>query len=604
VALVRALALEPGLADAWLSAGALLRDQGELEGARTCVAHAAALRGLPAATVDEPAAHGHGRSAGDVSGLPGNTLAVMLTALATTLSHAGPFATAIALFRRAIELDDRLAAAHANLGAVLLKADSPDAGMDSLRRALELNPNDAASHLNLGSAMFSLARHGDGLEELRRAIALKPGDPFYGSHLVFNMHFVPDVAPEAILAEARAWGTRHAGPRAGSLRPLDNIRAPDRRLRVGYVSPDFRMHCQRFFTVPLFRAHDRTRVEVYCYSNVAVPDGMTDRIRGLVDGWRDISRLDDRAADDCIRRDHIDVLVDLTMHMDRNRLPVFALRPAPVQVAWLAYPGTTGLPGMDYRVTDRYLDPDGADMARCYSEASIRLPDTFWCYDPLTNEPDVGPLPATRNEAVQLACLNNFCKTNEATLELWARVLREVPRSRLLLAAPDGEARTRALQVFTRCGVEPSRIDFQAIVPHEEYLATYRRIDVCLDPHPYNGHTTSLDAFFMGVPVVTLEGQTVVGRAGLCHAMNLGLPELVAKHPDDYVRIAVQLAGDPGRLAVMRSGLRDRMARSPLMDAPRFARNIEAAYRHAWQRWCRGEGAADFDVAALTAPGT
>jgi len=364
---------------------------------------------------------------------------------------------------------------------------------------------------------------------------------------------------------------------------------PNRRLRVGYVSADFRWHCQRFFVVPLFTHHDRGQIEIFCYSNVRDPDAMTDRIRGLAGHWRDIVGLDDASAAQTIRKDRIDILVDLTMHMDGNRLPLFARKPAPVQVCWLAYPGTTGMTAMDYRVTDRFLDPPERSTEEAYSERSIRLPDTFWCYDPLTEEPEVGPLPAKASGHVVFGSLNNFCKVNDALLDLWARVLRETAGSRLVLMAPPGDARRRVLGTFAKHGVESGRIDLAGKMPHAEYLGLYRRIDICLDPVPYNGHTTSLDAFWMGVPVVTRVGDTVVGRAGLCQAMNLGLPELVATTSDEYVAIAVALAGDLERLERLRASLRSRMRSSPLMDGARFARNLERAYREIWQRWCEGD---------------
>jgi predicted O-linked N-acetylglucosamine transferase (SPINDLY family) len=320
---------------------------------------------------------------------------------------------------------------------------------------------------------------------------------------------------------------------------------------------------------------------------VLEPDAVTERIRTMADQWRSIVEMDDDDAAACIRRDRIDVLVDLTMHMDRNRLPIFAAKPAPVQVTWLAYPGTTGLTAMDYRITDGFLDPSEVDPSDAYAEESIRLPDAFWCYDPLTREPTVTPLPARTSGFVRFGCLNNFCKVNDGVLELWARILEENPDSRLVLLAPLGEARRRALERFARRGVSRDRIEFATARPFEEYLRLYQRIDICLDPVPYNGHTTSLDAFWMGVPVVTLVGDTVVGRAGLCQAMNLGLPELVARTADEYVATASALARDLDRLGELRSTLRSRMENSPLMDAPRFAHNLEQAYRDMWRRWCR-----------------
>jgi predicted O-linked N-acetylglucosamine transferase (SPINDLY family) len=254
-------------------------------------------------------------------------------------------------------------------------------------------------------------------------------------------------------------------------------------------------------------------------------------------------------------------------------------------VCWLAYPGTTGLSAIDYRLTDPYLDPPGLDD-RWYSEASFRLPDCFWCYDPLTDEPGVSTLPALGKGYVTFGSLNNFCKVNDGCLALWARALRAVPGSRLLLMAPEGPARDRVRASLHRDGIAASRVVFVDKRPRPEYLALYHQIDLCLDPLPYNGHTTSLDAFWMGVPTLTMPGRTAVGRGGLCLLKTLGLPELIAEDPEGFARIAAELAADLPRLSELRATLRHRLENSPLMDAPRFARNVEAAYRLMWQRWC------------------
>jgi len=278
----------------------------------------------------------------------------------------------------------------------------------------------------------------------------------------------------------------------------------------------------------------------------------------------------------------------LTMHMAHGRPLVFAQKPSPVQVCWLAYPGTTGLSTIDYRLTDPHLDPPGLDD-RHYAEESMRLPDTFWCYDPLTSEPAVNSLPAPGKGHITFGSLNNFCKVNDDVLEVWARVLTAVDRSQLVVMAPEGSSREHTAELLGRQGLAPDRITFVGKQPLIEYFKLYHDIDIGLDTFPYSGHTTSLDAYWMGVPVVTLAGQTVVGRAGVSQLTNLGLTELIAQTPNQFVEIAAKLASDRGRLSALRSTLRERMKCSPLMDSPRFARNIEAAYRTMWQRWCAGD---------------
>jgi predicted O-linked N-acetylglucosamine transferase (SPINDLY family) len=286
-----------------------------------------------------------------------------------------------------------------------------------------------------------------------------------------------------------------------------------------------------------------------------------------------------------IRQDQIDILVDLVSHMADNRLLVFARKPAPVQVTFAGYPATTGLSMIDYRLTDVHLDPPGSNDA-FYSEQSVRLPDCFWCYDPGGAELPVNPLPAADNGFVTFGCLNNLCKVNDPALALWIRVLNATPDSHLIILSPAGSPRQRMAAQLQQGGIDPARVEFIARLPRPQYLELYHRIDLGLDTFPYNGHTTSLDSFWMGVPVITLVGQTSVARAGLCQLMNLGLPELAANRPDDYVKIAVELANDLPRLSKLRSTLRQRMEQSPLMDGQRFARNLELAYRQMWRRWC------------------
>ncbi len=491
---------------------------------------------------------------------------------------------AAASFGRALSLKPDLTPAHLGLAGALYDLGRFDESRAACERAIEVHPESADAYAKLGVVLTELGRLDEAFASYRRALACDPNYTTAHSNLVFALPFHPDTTAPAIAREARQWAERHAAAHTALRRPHDHDRDPERPLRVGYVSPDFRRHCQALFFVPLVEHHDRRAVDVHCYSLVGSPDDITERIRSH-STFTDVAKLDDRALLETIRRDRIDVLVDLTMHMAHNRLWLFAARPAPVQVAWLAYPGTTGLPGMDYRITDWFLDPPGADLGD-YSEHSVRLPDSFWCYDPLTRVPEVNPLPASSAGAITFGCLNSYKKTNARTFSLWAEVLRAVEGSRFVLLAPPGDSRARARRAFAEAGVDPERIEFVEHRPRAEYLATYGRIDVCLDTFPSNGHTTSLDAHWMGVPVVTLVGTTTVARAGLCYAHNLGLPELATTTPEEFVRVALELARNRSHLAELRASLRGRMEQSPLMDAPRFAHHLESAYRWMWRRWC------------------
>jgi predicted O-linked N-acetylglucosamine transferase (SPINDLY family) len=351
-----------------------------------------------------------------------------------------------------------------------------------------------------------------------------------------------------------------------------------RKLHIGYVSPDFREHCQSLFTAPLLSHHDRREFKIHCYAHLPAPDATSRRLAGFADVWRPIQSTSDAEVESMIRADGIDILVDLTMHMSNGRPLLFARKPAPVQVAWLAYPGTTGQKAIDVRLTDPWLDPPDFDDHR-YVERSIRLPSTFWCYDPGAETPAVNTLPALAAGYVTFGCLNNFCKVSDLSLHLWGRILGAVPDSRLILLAAPGTHRSRVLDILQGFGITANRIEFVPYQARHAYLATYQRIDLCLDTLPYNGHTTSLDAYWMGVPVITRVGRTVVGRAGWSQLNNLNLPELAAFDDAQFVQKAVELAGDLETLSKLRAGLRERMLASPLMDGAAFAAAIESVYR-------------------------
>lgn len=509
----------------------------------------------------------------------------VLNNLGIALRKNGQAEQAIACYRRAIAVQPDYARAHNNLGNVLSSLNRIDEAIACYRTALALDPGYASAQTNLGNALTALGRLTDSIASYRRAVELNPGDPIAHSNLNYALIFSPEHSARTIFDESRCWDQRHAAPLAASILPHRNDRSPDRRLRVGYVSPEFRNHVQSLFTIPLFSSHDHEQFEIFAYSSAAREDSISNRLRGYVDHWRTITGLTDEQAAQMVRDDAIDILVDLTMHMADNRLLIFARKPAPVQICWLAYPGTTGLSTMDYRITDVRLDPPGLDDAY-YSEESIRLPDTFWVYDPLDTQPAVNALPALTNGFVTFASFNNYRKVSEGVLKLWARVVKAVDRSRLLILAPDGEHRLSVLAVLGREGVAADRVTFLDRRPRAQYLEYYHQADIVLDTFPYNGETMTLDASWMGVPTVTRVGQTVVARAGLSLLTALGLPDLAASNDEEFFAIAVRLAEDRSRLVELRAGLRERLLASPLMDARRFARNMEAAYRDVWRRWC------------------
>jgi predicted O-linked N-acetylglucosamine transferase (SPINDLY family) len=505
--------------------------------------------------------------------------------LGNALSEMVQLEEAIASYRQAIRLKPELAQVHSNLGNALKDAERLDEAIASYRQAIRLKPGFAEAHSNLGNALARIGRLDEAIASHQQAIRLEPDHAGMHSNLVFALQYHPGYDGRMIREELRRWNRQHAEPLKKLIQPHANNRDSDRRLRIGYVSPDFYSHVVGQNLLPLFRQHDHGPMEIFCYANLVRADALTEQFRRCADAWRNIVGLSDLQAVELIRQDRIDILVDLALHTAKNRLTVFAHKPAPVQATFAGYPGSTGLDTIDYRLSDPYLDPPGLND-QFYSETSIRLPDSFWCYDPLVTELAVNPLPAQTDGHVTFGCLNNFCKVNEPVLRLWARVLKTVDRSRLMMLCPEGSHRQPLLDLLQREGISPDRIELIAGRPRQQYLELYHRIDVGLDTFPYNGHTTSLDSYWMGVPVVTLVGQTVVGRAGLSQLTNLGLPELVAHTPQQYVQIATDLGKDLPRLAELRRTLRGRMKASPLMDAPRFARNVESAYRSMWTTWC------------------
>jgi len=492
---------------------------------------------------------------------------------------------AVAQEQEALRLDPFNAQFHNNLGNIYHERGDLDEALASYQEASRLQPDMAAPYTNRAVILAEMGLLDDALVAFRRAVELQPAAAIFHSNLFYNLHFHPDSDAQSLGEEGRRWNERHAAPLAPQMPPDTGNPDPERRLRSGFYSPDLRLHPIGQFLLPILESHDRRGMETYCYAAIAVPDEFTLRLRGQADFWRDVAGLTDAQLADLVRQDRIDIFVDLTAHLAQNRLLVFARKPAPVQATYLAYCSTTGLTAIDYRLTDPYLDPP--DQATpFYSEESVWLPETYWCYRPAIEVEPPGPLPALAAGHVTFGCLNTFRKNMPPALATWRDLLAAVPDSRLLLHAHPGSHRDRVRAFFAEKGIDPGRVEFAGNELRPGYFRLYDRIDIGLDPFPYCGGTTTCDALWMGVPVVTLVGRTAVGRGGLSILSNAGLPELVARTPEEYLRLAAGLAEDLPRLTEQRAGLRARMQASPLMDAPRFTRHFEAALRTMWRRWC------------------
>jgi len=494
---------------------------------------------------------------------------------------------AIAALRRSLSIRPGLAnpQCQLRLGIALSQTPELDDALAALRAAASAAPEDPAAQFALGTIYQQIGQLDRAIESFEECIRLKPDHHEAESARLFTLYMHPDSDEQSLLREHLLWNQHHAEPLRKLIKPPTNDPSPNRRLRLGFVSGDFREHTVAWNFLPFLQNLDLKQFEAFLYSQTPGPDRMTQAIERAATGWRDIVKLSDDAAADLVRKDKIDILIDLSLHSGGNRLGVFARKPAPVQFTFLGYSATTGLATIDYRISDPFIDPPNAAPS-VYSEETIRLPHSQICYRCGAAAPPPGGLPAVLNGFITFGSLNNFSKFSDPAVELWARVLRQVPQSRLLLLSPPRNLRQPLINRFTRLGIAPERLELIKRSPIDEYLQTYERIDIALDPFPYNGTITTCDALWMGVPVVALYGKTSVGRTAASILHNVGLPELAAQSPDDYVRIAVDLADDWRRLLRWRADLRGMMLQSPLMDAARFTRDMESAFRAAWRKWC------------------
>lgn len=513
--------------------------------------------------------------------------AVAHSNLGNALRDLGRYADAEASCRLALGLDPRLPEAHNHLGNVLQAVGRASESAASLRQAITLKPAYREAHNSLGNTLKDLGRLEEAEMSFRRALALDPDDRAALDNLLLALNYT-DLHSRGEVFEAHLdWARRHATRAARKIHP--NLPDPRRRLRVGYVSPDFRRHSVAYFIEPVLARHDRAAFEVYCYSNVGLPDPMTVHLLQLADHARNIAGRSDEVVAQSMRDDGIDILVDLAGHTAGHRLGLFALQPAPVQATYLGYPNTTGMEAIDWRITDVHVDPPG-DGDAFHSETLARLPESFLCFQPPAEAPEVAPPPSIANGFITFGSFNVLPKMTPGVIRTWSQLLERVPRSRLLLKAlglGDAASRSHVLAQFGKHGIASERV---TPLPMEgslqDHLARYHEMDIALDPFPYNGTTTTLEALWMGVPVIALAGDRHSGRVGASILANAGLDELVARTEQSYVETAARLGADGDRLAALRRTMRERIAASPLRDQAGFMRALEDAYRSMWKSWC------------------
>ncbi len=511
--------------------------------------------------------------------------------LGNTLAELGKFEESITAHRQAVTNKPDSAEVHYNFGNALKDQGKLADAASAYRHALNLNPEYAAAHANLGIVLMNQGRLDEALIAYRRATALKPDDAIAFSNMLVCLNYDDSRTSDQLFAAHREWDELYGGP-APRPSTYANSREPERRLRVGYVSPDFRAHSVAYFLMPLFEGRSPQAVEVFCYADVIRPDAITAQLRSLSDRWLSTVGMPDDALAARIRADCIDILVDLAGHTAYNRLGVFARKPAPVQMTWLGYPNTTGLQAIDYRLVDDVTDPPGADVFA--SETLLRLPDGFLCYSGPQDAPVTSAPPSLKAGAITFGSFNNPAKLSASTVDVWAQLLTRLPDARLLLKGkPFADEATSAyfLARMNERGIAPQRVQLVAWLPSgTAHLALYEQIDIALDPFPYNGTTTTCEALWMGVPVIALRGERHSARVGASLLRQAGLEDFVAGSANDYVEIALALAANPGRLHDLRCTLRQRMTASTLCDGKGFAQKMERAYRTMWQSWCESPG--------------
>ena len=592
----RALEVDPNFAESNVNLGCILKDLGRLDEATACFRRAVEIK----PTYFE-AQYNLGNALRSLKQFE-DAVACFQIALQLKPDHAqahnnlgcalldlGQRDGAIANYRKALQSDPDYAEAHYNLGTVLNELNQLEEAAASLRIASQINPDYVEAHSNLANALTDLGRFDDAIASYRRTLQIKPDFFEAHSNFLFTYNYLPDHPPAILLDEAKHFGNMVA-QKAHPYAEWPNIPDPDRRLRIGLVSGDFRNHPVGFFFEGILKAlaaNNASRMELIAYTNFPHSDKLTERIKTSFQGWHSVVGVSDENLARRIREDGIDILIDLSGHTAHNRLPMFAWKPAPVQVSWLGYFATTGVAAIDYLIADPWSLPASEESQ--FVEKIWRLPESRFSFTPPDANVEVSPLPSLENGYITFACFNNLSKINDAVVALWARVLHAVPESRLFLKSlqlDDATVRRGVLARFAAHGINEGRMHLEGFTARAEYLRTYHKVDIALDPFPYTGGATSAESLWMGVPVLTLSGERFIARQGVGLLMNAGLPDWIAVDADDYVARAVNHTKDLQRLATLRRQLRQQVLHSPVFDAPRFVRHFEAALRGMWAAWC------------------
>ncbi|MFC1772587.1 tetratricopeptide repeat protein [Pseudomonadota bacterium] len=557
----KAASIQPNNPHIQYHLGIALKESGDFESAATVLGHAARL------------------SPGHIEALNG---------IADAYMKLGNVDQSISAYKESLLVDPGNAGVYANLGNLYLNKGLLREAESCYRKAVSLKPGIPVAD-NIGSVLSAQGKIKEAIDVYHKALVRHPNDRQLLSNMLLTLNYVPHLDRDTTFKEHKRINS--ANRLVSPERALSNTPDPDRRLRIGYVSPDFREHSVAYFIEPILEMHRRSEFEVHGYSSVPKPDLVTERLESSVDHWVNISKMSPDQVADKVQHDQIDILVDLAGHTAHNSLDVFSLQPAPIQITYLGYPNTTGLDTMHYRFVDEITDPPDQDLY--YTEQLLRLPGCFLCYKPPEGTHPVSPLPAKTSGRITFGSFNNLSKINEEVVKLWADIIKAVPGSHLLIKNPsltDKDTRLRYLKSFMEHGLEETSIELTGHTPtREEHLHLYSRVDIALDTLPYNGTTTTCEALWMGVPVITLTGSNHASRVGTSLLRAVGHNEWVAASSEDYIDIARRLSASYDNLAAIRLNLRDSVAGSDLCAVDSFMAKLEPVYRNIWSDWCANQ---------------
>jgi protein O-GlcNAc transferase len=555
--LQKILAINPDIAEAHRDFGNILKEQGKLDEAVAIYKKAISI------SPDSP----------DI-----------LSNLSHALNLQGKLDQAIIYLEKAISINPNSAQSHNNLGIILKNQGKLGLAIASYRKAISIKPDYAEAHGNIAGALKDQGKLPDAIESYRKALSIKPDLVKVHSNMLLCMLY-GNYEQTSSLYEHKLWNDRHAEPLKSSMCKHKKGVDQEKKLHIGFVSGDFRNHAVSYFLESFFETYSKKKLKFYCYYNFYNEDVVTARFQKMVDGWRKIAGQSDQVVVEMIQADNIDILVDLSGHTKNNRLLVFARKPAPIQVAWFGYPNATGLAAMDYMLTDYIMDPAG-QSDQLHVEKLIRLPGGILCYKPPEVVPDVAPLPMKNKGYVTFVSFNNLAKVTPTVIKIWARILNNVPGSKLLIknnSITCREVRQRYISLFEKESVSENRLILVRRSPEiQDHLAKYGRVDIGLDTFPFNGITTTCEALWMGIPVVVLRGDHHLSRVGASLLTHVGLESLIAEDVDDYIEKATNLASDISYLENLRKGMRIRLQNSPLCNPEEFAKKMENAFRSMW----------------------